>query len=288
MSETPIKRSLRPRLIFWFIVFLLLTAFSVLQSWSNSQFEAETVAAQLDWNVKVAANTVAENHARSFFYQLSRSGHEPTIRDAELKFNEGRPFPTTQEGSATALIFTDPSSANPNMPGRALLSFQGETWSDVSPYFDDPRIGKMPDPNSGLHGVITIGRRILYIIGYVAWLVVFSAMVIDRAGVARKPLTSSATDLLAIAIVSTTLALMNPNPRRAMFDFFQDDSAGWGLLAIAISLTLWIVILVKPGRSLTNTAPRCKACGYDLTGNESGRCPECGTPAAVYSAAINR
>jgi len=24
--------------------------------------------------------------------------------------------------------------------------------------------------------------------------------------------------------------------------------------------------------------PRCKACGYDLTGNESGICPECGNP----------
>ena len=24
---------------------------------------------------------------------------------------------------------------------------------------------------------------------------------------------------------------------------------------------------------------RCRACGYDLTGNQSGRCPECGTPA---------
>lgn len=25
----------------------------------------------------------------------------------------------------------------------------------------------------------------------------------------------------------------------------------------------------------------CRQCGYDLTGNESGRCPECGTPAAA-------
>jgi hypothetical protein len=25
----------------------------------------------------------------------------------------------------------------------------------------------------------------------------------------------------------------------------------------------------------------CQKCGYDLTGNESGRCPECGTQVAV-------
>ncbi len=288
MPGAPVKQSLRPRLIFWFIVFILLTAFSVVQTWSNSRFQAQTVAAQLDWNVKVSANAAAENHARSFFYQLCRSGHEPRIRDAELKFNEGRPFPTTQDGSTTAAIFTDPSSANPSIPGRALLSFHGETWSDVSPYFDDPRIGNMPDPNSGLFGTLTIVRRILSIVGYIAWLVIFCAMVIDRAGVVQKPLMTWAIDLLAIAIVSTTLALIGPNPRRAMFDFFQDDSAGWGLLAIAISLALWIVILVKPARPLTNTAPRCKTCGYDLTGNESGRCPECGTPAAVFSVANDR
>ncbi len=24
--------------------------------------------------------------------------------------------------------------------------------------------------------------------------------------------------------------------------------------------------------------PRCDCCGYNLTGNRSGRCPECGTP----------
>ncbi len=29
--------------------------------------------------------------------------------------------------------------------------------------------------------------------------------------------------------------------------------------------------------------PVCIPCGYDLTGNVTGRCPECGTPSAVES-----
>jgi predicted RNA-binding Zn-ribbon protein involved in translation (DUF1610 family) len=31
---------------------------------------------------------------------------------------------------------------------------------------------------------------------------------------------------------------------------------------------------------------RCHSCGYDLTGNVSGRCPECGTP--IAPAAMSR
>jgi hypothetical protein len=30
-------------------------------------------------------------------------------------------------------------------------------------------------------------------------------------------------------------------------------------------------------------APLCRHCGYDLTGNVSGRCPECGTPVAMVA-----
>lgn len=33
------------------------------------------------------------------------------------------------------------------------------------------------------------------------------------------------------------------------------------------------------------TGVRCLTCGYDLTGNESGRCPECGVPADVVPVA---
>jgi hypothetical protein len=34
--------------------------------------------------------------------------------------------------------------------------------------------------------------------------------------------------------------------------------------------------LLPPVRRASTDAPRCDACGYDLTGNVSGVCPECG------------
>ena len=34
-------------------------------------------------------------------------------------------------------------------------------------------------------------------------------------------------------------------------------------------------------RAETEGHPACRACGYDLTGNVSGVCPECGTPTSL-------
>jgi hypothetical protein len=45
-------------------------------------------------------------------------------------------------------------------------------------------------------------------------------------------------------------------------------------------LTLWLVAALAVWFRFGKSTPddgRCKRCGYDLTGNLSGRCPECGT-----------
>lgn len=52
-----------------------------------------------------------------------------------------------------------------------------------------------------------------------------------------------------------------------------------GTGAGAIALALWII----PWARGSSRRPRngCTRCGYDLTGNVSGVCPECGTPVAT-------
>ncbi|MCB9856768.1 MAG: hypothetical protein H6818_13895 [Phycisphaerales bacterium] len=62
----------------------------------------------------------------------------------------------------------------------------------------------------------------------------------------------------------------------------------WPLIAIPI----WIlaiplavgVIYLRRRRPLLDDSPRCANCGFDLTGNESGICPECGTPTGFAGA----
>ncbi len=54
--------------------------------------------------------------------------------------------------------------------------------------------------------------------------------------------------------------------------------AGGGLFVpLWIPLCALLVLTVTLARGMRRTKPgHCLRCGYDLTGNVSGRCPECG------------
>lgn len=61
-----------------------------------------------------------------------------------------------------------------------------------------------------------------------------------------------------------------------MFEFTL-RSIEIALLASPIAGLVWAFALVRArNRLLYAAGVRCLACGYDLTGNVSGRCPECG------------
>jgi hypothetical protein len=51
-------------------------------------------------------------------------------------------------------------------------------------------------------------------------------------------------------------------------------------LILLVGVPIWLAIIIGRGRyhQLMGRYPlgRCQKCGYDLTGNVSGRCPECG------------
>ena len=68
----------------------------------------------------------------------------------------------------------------------------------------------------------------------------------------------------------------------------------WAVSAICAAFpqwqrTVWAVAIVPPAiiviwrrakyrRNVEGSKFQCNHCGYDLTGNVSGACPECGTP----------
>jgi MFS family permease len=64
---------------------------------------------------------------------------------------------------------------------------------------------------------------------------------------------------------------------------FSVVSGGIGTILVVIGMACWLPELRKLGR-LSDTpasASTCGQCGYNLTGNSSGRCPECGTEIAL-------
>ncbi|MGD8454240.1 MAG: hypothetical protein PVJ57_20700 [Phycisphaerae bacterium] len=49
-----------------------------------------------------------------------------------------------------------------------------------------------------------------------------------------------------------------------------------GAMLLAAALMSWRVYADLRWETIDNTGRYCLRCGYDLTGNVSGRCPECG------------
>jgi len=49
----------------------------------------------------------------------------------------------------------------------------------------------------------------------------------------------------------------------------------FALLIVAIGMTIWILCRIIRG-AVVIPSMLCQNCGYNLTGNVSGRCPECG------------
>ena len=70
--------------------------------------------------------------------------------------------------------------------------------------------------------------------------------------------------------------------------FWPHRHAFWG--GTLLSFPLWIPLALLAASiaygsfKLRRQAPGACACGYDLRGNMSGRCPECGAPVAECSA----
>ncbi|MFN0135882.1 MAG: hypothetical protein ACKVS9_07160 [Phycisphaerae bacterium] len=57
------------------------------------------------------------------------------------------------------------------------------------------------------------------------------------------------------------------------------EQLAWGIaagLSLALAVYCGVRILILT-RRIAVTHPQCLPCGYNLTGNESGTCPECGT-----------
>ena len=101
------------------------------------------------------------------------------------------------------------------------------------------------------------------------WIKTASGVIVGRGTVAA---TRSA--LLSPAYWSTwRLGLRFPN----WWDYAGVTSIDFPLVFLSIPPLTWLLIRFVRRRRFDRVG-HCRQCGYDLTGNISGRCPECGTP----------
>ena len=117
-------------------------------------------------------------------------------------------------------------------------------------------------------------RRYTRDCAWVAWLSVVGVFIsLFMAPNWRRPLAHVA---LAIAIASLVAAELTIPPGQPLAARFLETVVIWswaGMIPLSIALFLWS----RRSRPWTGE-PLCPGCGYNLTGNTAGRCPECGNP----------
>jgi hypothetical protein len=118
---------------------------------------------------------------------------------------------------------------------------------------------------------VQTGRRVAIAVAAIAWAA--AAMLLFVAGPWRRAV---AQVCVAAALVAATAWLLDP----------RYDWARWGddrvLKLIAAGMGFSLLMVVLPTRRRRVGHARCTKCGYDLTGNESGICPECGTVTLAF------
>jgi hypothetical protein len=75
---------------------------------------------------------------------------------------------------------------------------------------------------------------------------------------------------------------MEPDKQTALNLMFRQAQSLLAILAVCIpaGMGVWGLCRLLRGKALVQDGSMCAKCGYNLTGNESGVCPECGTPCA--------
>ncbi|HYO11257.1 MAG TPA: hypothetical protein VER17_19995 [Tepidisphaeraceae bacterium] len=286
----PGSRARRRRAVLSCAWIVFLVGCALLSGWKARQNRA--VAKQYrDYNaaLNAAARSIEAQavFVPDLYYQLhnawsKRTGPQPTTRVVEQRLNDGQPF-TLMPGPRGGMIahWIQPTSGV-----KWTLFFDGGTWSRFERGSTAPTPPPFPPPPAG-YAEVEFLRRQIHERGPWAWLALAALAVgLIVATVPRRRRWLRAAALLpahlmmAVGILCALALLLPPFgeyvlPFYAKRDFTRDLLARCGMIAIG-GAAVW---RLARGPRVRRHGGRCAECGYDLTGNQSGVCPECGTPA---------
>jgi hypothetical protein len=198
----------------------------------------------------------------SDYHRTFPEQRDPPLDYAMQYLNAGAPLQPAA-GNLHAFEWTSSSGRH------ALLGTAGDSWTGVVP----APITTPPRPGNGLT-ILVSSRQVICLCLAILW-VVLALLVVAASFPLRKrsrePLMGLSIHLLLLAATGTLLASIGPSYGRALGMFQGSDPAGWGWVALIASG----ILLRFQSRRLPDKTPRCD-CGYNLTGNISGICPECG------------
>ena len=123
-------------------------------------------------------------------------------------------------------------------------------------------------PSPGTLAVLARLRRAMLVFGATAWVTALLTLPFTRRW-RRK------VEQVMLACVLVAGVGWAAEPGR---DWSFEGLARPVPVALAVAAVVSLGAIAAPVRRACSSTPRCSACGYNLTGNVSGACPECGLP----------
>jgi predicted RNA-binding Zn-ribbon protein involved in translation (DUF1610 family) len=246
----------------------VLLVFVVVQVWLNAKDRSDRIAWIANTRAKMAVDDAYVDRLREVRHAwIADRGAQPQIADAERLVNGGKPLVVDAKGEATV---TDPATG----ASANLWIMEQTTWAGVVPHTIYP--SRLHPPNHPAIEAMTTIRRLAYLGGYLMWLTGFVVFVIRWRNEPQADTVRAARRLVVIASVASVLALIGPEYWQTWYVFVDPgrDAPAFGGIAVVVSLLM--LFLVTRQFNSADGPPECYQCGYDLTGNVSGVCPECG------------
>jgi hypothetical protein len=256
----------RGRLALWFTILALSAAMLAYRIWQTHHHEA----ADARYNAHVK---VIEQSAQAAMRKMNDLANRGSLdrRQLEDALNGGQPFTNTRvSGPLVEAKWNDPVSNRPfhfTFYNDALTGW-GTTWGTVN--YPPP-----PGPTRAEQTVEELRRWFAgstFGVGPALWIALLATAIASRRW--RDVLLQLT---LATAVLCAMAWLIHPNYPLNAWGIVRNDSLFWAIvLLIASGIALAMARLAR--RMPRPTTARCPACDYDLTGNVSGVCPECGAP----------
>jgi hypothetical protein len=285
-STSPPHRS-RRRLILWFVFLIASILFGV----GRVMYERQWRALRLQYQARVGAESwqwstlewrlrgyIAEFRNKSPQYveaflalpqgQLSRAW-SPGRQVADINGADVRLATPWNKRLRSRLFHPDREREKPalaiDLTGwRIQLVFYDGKF--VNGTITQPMNPTIPAPNPTLHHAFDYTASALLFLTPFIWL---GATLADATP--RRPRTHFAEVALAAVLAGAIAWATSP-------DLFRTRASGIVLALAAVLMLISVRMILKRRRlARKHELNRCLQCNYDLTGNESGICPECGT-----------
>lgn len=238
-----------------------------------------------EWGVEAAGRQSEARQIRDedigneIRWRMQPYAHWSELPALEKEFNGGRALPRqaiiNNMGSAERVV-VDVSRLGAAYAGwhvRFDYAGPGNRYNEISVISPPPQahlFNWLATPRS--HEAAYRARQFLLVVCAATWLGAMVILIV--AGPWRRRLAQ-------VAIAAALLAALAWAADSRRPELWSLPPLTWIALASGGGLLLGIVAAVIPSRIRVVRLGRCNSCGYDLTGNISGSCPECGQKTPV-------